>query len=95
MREHLGWVGFSLVILMAAASGCGDPCLRACRHVFDDCGLSTASSEAACEQQCSQGAAEPSTCARPAAMQDCFSAASCDELKAGTAAVACQSACGS
>ncbi len=82
-------------MVLAALSGCGDPCVRACRHVFDDCALSTASSEAACEQSCSTGTGASLVCASPGALQDCYSSASCEALKSGAAATECQSACGS
>jgi hypothetical protein len=78
---------------LPALGGCGDPCVRACRHVFDDCGLATAASEAACERECEAGSTGASTCARPVALQECFSAASCEALKNGTAAAECQASC--
>jgi hypothetical protein len=85
----------AFLVVVAAFSGCGDPCHRACRHVFEDCGLSTASSELACEQQCEEGSVGPATCAQPTALQDCYSAASCDALKTGAAAEQCEATCGS
>jgi hypothetical protein len=81
-----------VLLSVLALSGCGDPCKRACRHVFEDCGLSTPASERSCEQACEQPDEAP-VCAHPTARADCFSLSSCEELKAGVAAERCAQAC--